>query len=410
MQAPDDFTPVIQTRRALFNILEGQMRRGDDSDLKIGTGQVKTAVVEVDGYGGISQSDATAFVERTMRFGASRKRDTCTVTALDEEGFFQVIYSGRKSDFTIWVDTLTDPRYWLAFTLDRAEGFDRLLDRTAEGTKHFDRIWLWPQFLEREHFGGVVRGFGLWYDYNTYLSKLPGGFDDFGPSILKMQIWGGRGTWEFYEYLRQGYQDQVILSRILVKKRGEAQAYADENLSYAGKFVVKGNDFSLHHDTLNQLRTQYRKEISRVEAVGLGWTTLESGAHRLEGYAINIVPEGNFRIDVQAFKGYVFSGAKPFRLVGLPAEESKTRLVMDVVDLHMKTTMRFEIYPDLITIYLKKGQCGNSIARFYTNLQHYFGARFSVEADNGERFFDTAIDESISGAGERSQETPTGID
>jgi len=45
------------------------------------------------------------------------------------------------------------------------------------------------------------------------------------------------------------------------------------------------------------------------------------------------------------------------------------------------------LFPDVITVYLPEGTCGNTIARLYTNLQHSLNVGFRVEADDGQLLF-----------------------
>jgi hypothetical protein len=61
--------------------------------------------------------------------------------------------------------------------------------------------------------------------------------------------------------------------------------------------------------------------------------------------------------------------------------------VSQIVDLHTGGQFSLEIHPDLISLYLAEGTCGNSVARFYTNLQHTLGASFRVETDSGDSVF-----------------------
>lgn len=46
---------------------------------------------------------------------------------------------------------------------------------------------------------------------------------------------------------------------------------------------------------------------------------------------------------------------------------------MSAVELHIGSKLFFEVYRDVIYLYLYPEACGNTVARCYTNLQHTFG-------------------------------------
>ena len=163
--------------------------------------------------------------------------------------------------------------------------------------------------------------------------------------------------------------------------------YAVQSLGYQGKFNVRGTDFSVHNSTLSYVRNQYEKVIRSIEDTALRWVEKDGGRLVLEGYAIHFIPIG-FEIPIEQFFDHVFDGTRPFRLAGVTGNLSGPSITAEVVDLHTADRIRFELHPDIMTAYLREGTCGNTIARFYTNLQHYFGARFTVESDNGIKFFE----------------------
>src|SRR4051794_11987203 len=65
--------------------------------------------------------------------------------------------------------------------------------------------------------------------------------------------------------------------------------------------------------------------------------------------------------NLDAFCSVVFSGHLPFRLWGVPRHTTygdDGRLV-SAVDLHTGSRLFFEVYPDVISMYLYPGSCGN---------------------------------------------------
>ena len=163
--------------------------------------------------------------------------------------------------------------------------------------------------------------------------------------------------------------------------------FALQDVKYTGKFTARGTDFSTHLAALNHTRSEYQKKIRSIEDdYSLRWCETEQGNAVLEGYAIHFIPQG-FELAVNQFCKHALNGTAPFRLLGFIREPRDSLVVAEVVDLHTGGGLSFEIYPDLISVYLPENTCGNSIARLYTNLQHFFSVQMTVEADNGDRIF-----------------------
>ena len=376
---------VIQNRRALYSFLQTQMVADEErADEKYQTGVLKSFVFEVDNFpAGASRRKKAAHIRNLFTYHTKRTRLTFKAEVLEEEGFYMVTVRGKKKKAELWVDTSTNPRFWLAYSLSEAKNLDTWLRNVATQSKNFDFIWLWPLFLEAIQARGMPRGFGLDYDYTKFAHR-----ESEVTRYLKMQIWGGIKTTELYSSLKQTFGHEIILSRVRMKETNSGiDNFAMQSLGYSGKFNVRGTDFSVHNATLNHVRSRYEAEIKRIESCSLSWVERENGGHVLEGYALHFIPQ-DILLDLDAFYPHVFGGVKPFRLAGLPISRTNTSIITDVVDMHAGGLLRFELYPDLISVYLRAGTCGNSIARLYTNLQHYFGARFKVVSDNGIVFFE----------------------
>lgn len=385
-----DFHKVIQTRDALYNYLQSEMLLSEvERRAEHETGIVKSFVFEVDGdYRAPERGVTTKHLEAL--FGSvgqakSGKKHVCSAVALRESGFFDVSYAekGREPTGRLWLDTATDPRYWVAYSLSAVNGLDRWLPRVVKHNKDFDHVWLWPHFLEEVQRRGQPSGFGLTYDRHE-VDKAVGA----ATAQLKMQVWGGSGTATVYDTLKEHLGAEVILSRIRMNERnGSADNFAVQALGYTGRFSVKGTDFTVHNGTLGYVRGRYREEIARLEACAIRWAETKSGHRSLAGSAIHIEPNNGEDLDTLTMFDQVFSGTLPFRLAAVPTRLSAKRIDAIVVDLHTAREFRLEMSPKRITLYLRSDTCGNTVARIYTNLQRYFGSRFDVHADNGEQFF-----------------------
>ncbi len=210
-------------------------------------------------------------------------------------------------------------------------------------------------------------------------------------TCLKMQLWGGSETTELYNILKgnEKFHDKVVLSKVRLKEFGDSnqELFALQDIKYTGKFTTRFTDFSTHAATLSFVRSEYEKKIRSIEnTYALRWRESEHGGAVLEGFAIHFVPNG-FAIPVKQFAERVLDGTAPFRLLGFARMLNDSSAVAEVVDLHTGGELSFEIYPDLISVYWPENTCGNSIARVYTILQHFFNGQFTGETDNGDQLF-----------------------
>ena len=392
---------VIETRRDLFDFLDSQMQSAYRSlrglkRLESETTLIKSYIFEVDvpkrmdaGYSVLKEK--AEFVEHIFSLTDGQPSHT-VVTEKGEEGFFEVRLPGhptkhQRSDAILYLDTATDERFWLAYSVSNANTLNWWLASVLQARTEFDFVWLWPKFLETIQQRGEPRGFGLHYDFR----KFEEGSDE-KTTYLKMQLWGGRETDDLYRTLRTDdrFRDKTVLSKVRLKEWGEnprEDAFALQDIKYTGKFTSRGTDFSTHLGTLSHVRSEYKKAILSIEeSYALKWREGEAGGVVLEGYAINFFPSG-FSLPVDTLSKVLLNGRGPFRLMGFVTRVSDSFVVAEVVDLHSGGEFSMEICPDFLTIYLPEYSCGNTVARLYTNLQHYFSMQFTVEADNGDQLF-----------------------
>ena len=115
---------------------------------------------------------------------------------------------------------------------------------------------------------------------------------------------------------------------------------------------------------------RYRTRVLEVEngfslsARGVG------GGYRLTGQPIKVDMKPHIA-DLPAFCARLFSAINPFRLAGIPRRVGDDHFLVAAVDLHTGQTLRFELSPDRIIVFLPAGTCGNTLLRFVTNLQRH---------------------------------------
>lgn len=392
--------PQVQTRAELFERLQARMDASyrellDDQRLDFKGNLVKSYVIESDLHRRPMEEGETAldFIQNAF-LPKGVPPGQFKVFPTEEEDFFEARLSTSRGASTIYIDASTDRRFWLVYSLSESRHLDWWLERSVLESPRLDYIWLWPRALESHQSMGLPRGFGLDYDYRRFDEP-----ESEQASFLKMQIWGGLESDRLYQYLKDAEKGgllvgKVVLSKVRMKVTAEGESADDasqpfviEDLKYMGKFTSRGNSLGLHNAILNRVRENYRTAVEDIERkYAIRSSVVEGNRMGVEGYGINFIPDGR-EIPVELFYRKVFAGAKPFRLFGLAGEENKDYRIVDAVDLHTGDRLGFELSPEMLTMYLPEGACGNTVVRFLTNLQHYFSSKFRVETDNGDVLF-----------------------
>ncbi|OGK10618.1 MAG: hypothetical protein A2Y63_04150 [Candidatus Riflebacteria bacterium RBG_13_59_9] len=381
----------------LFDFLQAQMHTAyrelaDQQRLESESTLIKSYIFEVDLPTRLLAANAggrglDTFI-RSLVQPADEKTSHVVVQSKKEEGFFEIRYRTHEADLVVYLDAGTDSRFWECFSISKSRYLDTWFHSMAMRKPEFDFVWLWPGFLKDIQKRGSPRGFGLDYDRR----KFGDGDTEETTTYLKMQIWGGSETDQLYDSLSHSQQfgNKIVLSKVRMKEsaeNGNNEEFAVQDVKYTGKFTARGSSFETHRRTLNFVRETYAKKVTDIEeGYRLRWREGKKGEVHMEGFALHFIPE-SFEIPVNRFCEALFSGTMPFRLLGFVDFLTDKSAVVDAVDMHTGGKLSFEVYPDVLSAYLPDGTCGNTILRLYTNIQHYFDKRFSVEADNGEKLF-----------------------
>jgi hypothetical protein len=389
----------IQTRQQLYKSFQTQMEKAywevrERKRLKFESNLIKSYILEIDLPENLLDSSLNKIALKEFIsecFQVSRRKASLTVLEKEEFGFYELVLAygdnNGQQQSILYLDTITNARFWFGFSLSSSQRLDWWLKTIVKNRSRVDFVWFWPAFLEHIQSRGLPRGFGLDYDYRKFEDA-----DDEATTYLKMQLWGGDDTQDIYNFLKShpDFKQKTVLSKVRMKVFGDSEdreSFALQDVKYEGKFTTRGTDFSTHAATLSYVRGEYEKHIQSIEdTYALQWRETERGGIALEGFAIHFIPD-SFELPVDLFCDHVFNGTEPFRLLGFVSQANDSLAIIDAVDLHTGGTLAFEIYPDLISIYLPENTCGNTLARFYTNLQHHFNALFVVEADNGDKLF-----------------------
>jgi len=388
--------PDIQTRRELFDYLEQQMNRSyrqvlDTGILLSDSPFLKSFIFEFDWEPGNLGKDEAAYLKDSLTIpsgNAARQPSPPTIRETAESGFYQVQWHWRRGRPTLlYLDTASDPqrRFWLGYSLAEAADLNVVVERLAQRVPAFDRAWLWPSFLESTQDRGEFRGIGLDYDYRRFENR-EGATDS--TNYFKVQIWGGPGTREILNFIggHEDFRGRTVLAKVRMKfwdDPNDRDRFALEDIKYNGKFLCRGTSFDSHQSLLSETRNLYAEKIRAIESRHVIRAVDEADRLSVEGDPVFFELTGHPIENLDAFCQVVFSGHMPFRIWGAPRvipgrEDGRA---VSAVDLHTGSKLFFEVYHDIVCMYLYPGACGNTVARFYTNLQHTF-SRLVVAKDN----------------------------
>jgi hypothetical protein len=310
------------------------------------------------------------------------------VIQTEETGFFVATWGGLDG-VRIFIDSAaeSDGRFWTCYSLSDADRLDLYFDRLAYLQPKLDRIWLWPAMLSSIQELGEFRGVGIDYDKRRIEKRLDGRDS---ANYFKFQIWGGPETKHFLQIAQHhgDFRQQAVLSKIRMKYGASegAEGFTLEDIKYNGKFTARGTDIYAHQHLVSEVRTRYKAKIAEIE-------DRHAISHAIEGTSYGVKGEPVFFNlsscpieNLDAFSDVVFSGGPPFHLWGLvdTLGSKDTGRVVHAVDMHTGSKLFFEVYPDIVTMYLYAGGCGNTVVRFFINLQRMFGAMIRGE-DNDSR-------------------------
>jgi hypothetical protein len=106
----------------------------------------------------------------------------------------------------------------------------------------------------------------------------------------------------------------------------------------------------------------------------------------LTGEPINFVFDRPIaQLDV--FCRSIFDCSEPFRLWGVPVPLADDFYRVHALDLHVGNSLTFEVAPKFVRLYLPSGACGDTVVRFFTNLQHHYDSLVRAEDGDGRPLF-----------------------
>ncbi len=323
----------------------------------------KTFVLEAHPDNGVVQLLADAFTDSK-------------VEATDDVYLHRLV-----GDVNFVVDHL-DRRFWSFHTTvpsgDAAPYLRRIVSRRR------DLDWMW---LPSDHLRDI------WLDVSPKLVATNFSAGRLTPTIgevadLKLRVTGSAAG-RVLKALGDRFETAVPQSHVGINVVDEHFGSITEFVSHNGRFMASGGDFNLHQAIVRRVVDRYRRFVEGVERRALRWEELPEGGARPFGSPITLrfswpIP------DLDYFLDQLFSAREPFRLWGLPRRVGENLAEVEVVDLHVGQSLRFDMAAEWMRVYLFEGGCGNTVARLASNLQHHFDGALSIGDDELNAFLKPA--------------------
>jgi hypothetical protein len=334
--------------------------------------QLKTYIVEA--HRARTLEDARTILERTITQVGGQLTPTADPSLYLLS--FQVETQTRAEEAGFWLD-IAHPRFWLLHSKSNAKPAQQALRAAISATPHLDRGWLPRSRLRHVQHAFRPFGFRLGFDERPFYR---------GEDVIELQEpthklnveHAGVGAESVYDLLQGSdvTKRAMAVSEVAFWERSPSGTQL-LRLSREGRLRSVGSSLETHLQAARSLLRSYESFVLSLEST-FGLRLDESPEH-------GVVLEGQpMSLDVQKPAGFEFkrlverlvSGVEPFRLLGSVDWVQEDLAWVDAIDLHTDTPVRLDMTPDWLRLYLGRGLCGNTLARFATNLQRSYNADF----------------------------------
>jgi len=299
----------------------------------------------------------------------------------EDETLFNVLH-GKD----VYYLDVSDPRFWIMHTLALSIRADKLRSKFIKVSPSLDNAWLSSQMLERITRFGQFRGFGAIHDETPFIREEG---EEAEVETMHLRLWGGSAA-IVLKTLRKSevFPHSLALSSVRLKywlPNLEDEAVID-NFTFDGKVTALGRSFISHTNLVARLHASYAETIRGIEDELPICFVPENEIPTLKGHPIIISLTRELK-DIEDFVRRVFSSSLPFRLWGVSEIYDDDFARVYAVDLHVGRKLTFEVAKDFIRVYLPPASCGNTIARFYANIQQYYDSGASISGGPREQLF-----------------------
>ncbi|MDL0143641.1 hypothetical protein [Halobacterium salinarum] len=364
----------VNTRRELKEVLRERMVESYDSvaenqELDDGQTYLKSYLIE---------SNREAFTEGTVSLGDQQ----LYISDTQERGFVRASAQTDEGRVYFFIDKLNE-RFWSVHTIAKSTVSDKIIKRIIfPRFTELDYPWLSNGFLEDvgKQPEATFRAFSVKFEDEFHdIMANEGGVEG-----LSMRLWGNSAD-EVLDTLRtnENISSSTSLSNVGIKKEyGERVLLSD--VTYQSKFTARGESVEGHFSQVHDVMDKYYNILDKVEnEYSMHREQRGSGTH-IDGHPLLI--DFNRRIEnLREFVDELFSSTNPFRLWGVVDEMEEDYYTIAGVDMHTGDKIDFEVCPDWMRIYLPNGSCGNVVLRLYTNIQHYYDSKSTLEGEDSEQ-------------------------
>lgn len=332
--------------------------------------RLKTHVIETHG--------AKTLDEARQRLEAAVETDGAELTPTDDASLFlltttlDIDQGAEQAGF--WVDT-ANPRFWLLHAKTKADPTRQALRRLVAHNPELDVAWLPRHQMRLLQHRFSPFGFRLGFDERLFYKGRD--IADLEEPTHKLAVeHAGVGAESMYELFEANELTRraMAVAEVAFWERGNSGTQV-MRLSRDGRLLSQGQSLDSHLGAAHLMLGHYERFVRELEhRFALRIREADNGDVLIEGRPLALQaakPEGF------AFKQLVerlVSGVEPFRLLGSIDWRDDDLAWVDAVDLHTATAVRLDLTPDWIRMYLGAGLCGNTLARFVTNLQRSYNA------------------------------------
>lgn len=353
----------------------------EEQRLEAGRNLLKSYIVETDAREG-TPGDQLRVI--------SQGSDTL-VSPTDDE----LLFSLTIGEASFMVEVLDD-RFMVFHSLDAADVADAHITRITE-TRLADSTWFNSDYLNDLLNLGQPLGFSTSFD-STYFSKRPrpetrlalsqkhmtpemiDTDETQGISTLNIRM-SGRDAAFALSVLEQNEYLASHLPLATAKLKHGIDASNIDEVRFDGRLVARGPSFAEHMRLVSSLHDPYAAWLKQTEDNVSFKAVREDGIVSLDGEPIVISFENlDVDIDPTQLLPRLMSGTRPFRFWGVPYASASDSLYVTACDLHGAGTVRIDLTPRLMRIYLEQGTCSNSVLRLYVNLQQTLNRGLPIEA------------------------------
>lgn len=345
-------------------------REGTDLLPRSKQARLKTHVLEA--HGATTAGEAREALEAAVGSDSAELCGTndatlflLTVSIIGEEG---------HEDAGFWVDT-ANPRFWLLHSKTKAKPTTHALRGLIAHNPRLDVAWLPRHQLRSVQHSYNPFGFRLGFDERLFYK---------GRDVAELQEpthklaveHAGVGAEGMYALLEGNELTRraMAVAEVAFWERGEVGTQI-MRLGRDGRLQSQGPSLDSHLGAAHRLLTGYERFIRGLEKLfALRVSEGDNGDVVIEGRPLSVEatkPEG---FEFEQLVQRLLSGVEPFRLLGSIDWRQEDLAWVEAVDLHTGTPVRLDLTPDWVRMYLGAGLCGNTLARFVTNLQRSYNA------------------------------------